>query len=138
MKTVLSLIWFVLAGVWLALGYAVGGVVAYLLIVTIPFGIASFRVAGYALWPFGRTVVNKPTAGVGSFLGNVRSERVAELGEFMGSVIAGIYEGIRNGDYDSPSEFQAAAGRPHQSWTAYFGDIKSAHLSSPATPRPSR
>jgi uncharacterized membrane protein YccF (DUF307 family) len=70
-NTVLNLIWFVLAGAWLALGYAVAGVVACLLIVTIPFGIASFRIAGYAVWPFGRTVVNKPSAGVGSFLGNV-------------------------------------------------------------------
>ena len=71
MNTVLNLIWLVLAGLWLALGYAVAGVVACLLIVTIPFGIASFRIAAYALWPFGRTVVNRPTAGVGSFLGNV-------------------------------------------------------------------
>ena len=71
MNTLLNLVWLVLAGVWLALGYAVAGLVACLLIVTIPFGIAAFRIAGYALWPFGRTVVNKPTAGVGSFIGNV-------------------------------------------------------------------
>jgi uncharacterized membrane protein YccF (DUF307 family) len=69
--TLLNIIWLVLAGFWLALGYAAAGVIACLLIITIPFGIASFRIAGYALWPFGRTVVNKPTAGVGSFIGNV-------------------------------------------------------------------
>lgn len=42
-----------------------------LFIVTIPFGLASFRIASFALWPFGRTVVNRPGAGVPSFLGNV-------------------------------------------------------------------
>jgi uncharacterized membrane protein YccF (DUF307 family) len=71
MNTVLNVIWFVLAGLWLALGYVAAGIIACLLIVTIPFGVASFRIAGYALWPFGRTVVDKPTAGLGSFLGNV-------------------------------------------------------------------
>lgn len=71
MRTLLNIIWLVLSGFWLFLGYVLAGIVACLLIVTIPFGIASFRIAGYALWPFGRTVVSKPTAGVGAFLGNV-------------------------------------------------------------------
>lgn len=71
MRTLLNIIWLVFAGFWLWLGYVLAGIVACILIVTIPFGIASFRIAGYALWPFGRTVVSKPTAGVGSFLGNV-------------------------------------------------------------------
>ena len=71
MRTLLNIIWLVLSGFWLFLGYVLAGIVACLLIVTFPFGIASFRIAGYALWPFGRTVVSKPTAGVGAFLGNV-------------------------------------------------------------------
>ncbi len=45
-----------------------------------------------------------------------REDRVGALGEFMGTVIAGIYQGIRNGAHDQPSDFAAAAGRPHQSW----------------------
>lgn len=71
MRLLLNLIWLVFAGFWLALGYAALGVVAYLLIVTIPFGVASFRMANYALWPFGRTVVAKPDAGAGSVVANV-------------------------------------------------------------------
>ena len=55
----------------LALAYLLAGVVACLLIVTIPFGIASFRLAGYAAWPFGRTTLPTPGAGVASALGNV-------------------------------------------------------------------
>ncbi|HEY3508626.1 YccF domain-containing protein [Kribbella sp. NPDC051137] len=71
MKTLLNLIWLVLAGFWLAVGYAVAGIICCLLIVTIPFGIAAFRIAGYTLWPFGRTVVDKPSAGAGALLGNL-------------------------------------------------------------------
>lgn len=66
-----NILWFVLAGLWLALLYAVAGVVACVLIVTIPFGIASFRLAGYVIWPFGRTVVWRREAGVWSAIGNV-------------------------------------------------------------------
>ncbi|GAA4895722.1 YccF domain-containing protein [Stackebrandtia albiflava] len=71
MRTLLNLIWLVLSGFWLALGYVVAGVICCVLIVTIPFGIASFRIAGYALWPFGRTVVHDPRSGVMSVIGNV-------------------------------------------------------------------
>ena len=71
MKTLLNLIWLVLAGFWLAVGYALAGIICCVLIVTIPFGIAAFRIAGYTLWPFGRTVVDKPTAGAGALLGNL-------------------------------------------------------------------
>ena len=53
-----------------------------------------------------------------------RSDRVAELGEFMGNVIAGIYQGIRTGAYDAPSDFAQAAGRAHQSWGDYFLSLK--------------
>tara|TARA_R110002073_G_scaffold1620_1_gene11320 strand:- start:10170 stop:11036 length:867 start_codon:yes stop_codon:yes gene_type:complete len=52
-----------------------------------------------------------------------REERIAELGEFMGSIIAGIYEGIRGGAADNESHFPQAAGRPHQSWEAYFSEL---------------
>ena len=55
-----------------------------------------------------------------------RLERIAELGEFLGSIIAGIYQGIREGHYDHPSDFEAAAGRAHQPWADYFGRLKAA------------
>lgn len=87
MRTLLNLVWLVLAGFWLAVGYVLAGVVACVFIVTIPFGIAAFRIAGYALWPFGRTVVAKPTAGVGSFVGNVVWFVVAGLWLAIGHVV---------------------------------------------------
>jgi uncharacterized membrane protein YccF (DUF307 family) len=71
MRTILNVIWLVFAGLWLAIGYTLAGIVCCILIITIPFGIASFRIAAYALWPFGRTVVRDPGSGVFSLVGNV-------------------------------------------------------------------
>ena len=71
MKALLNIIWLLFGGIWLALGYVLAGIVCCLLIVTIPFGIASFRMASYALWPFGRTIVDHPRAGAMSAVGNV-------------------------------------------------------------------
>ena len=70
MRTVLNIIWVILGGFWLAAGYGLAGVIACLLIVTIPVGLASFRMANYVFWPFGRTVEPKPEAGWGSALMN--------------------------------------------------------------------
>lgn len=71
MKTLLNVVWLVLCGFWMAIGYVVAGIICCLLIITIPFGIASFRIASYALWPFGRTTVVRRDAGAGSLIGNV-------------------------------------------------------------------
>ncbi|MFI5707599.1 YccF domain-containing protein [Kribbella sp. NPDC051620] len=90
MRTILNLIWLVLAGFWLAVGYVVAGLICCILIVTIPFGIASFRIAGYALWPFGRTVVDKRTAGAGSVLGNIIWVIVAGWWLALGHLASGI------------------------------------------------
>ncbi len=53
-----------------------------------------------------------------------REERIAELGEFIGNVIAGIYEGICQGAANNKSHFAIAAGREHQSWREYFDGLK--------------
>ena len=90
MKTLLNIIWLVFAGLWLALGYVAAGIICCILIVTIPFGIASFRIAGYALWPFGRTVVDKPTAGAWSTIGNVIWVVVAGIWLAIGHVVTAI------------------------------------------------
>jgi len=71
MRTIGNILWFVLAGLWLAIGYVLAGLLAFVLIVTIPFGIASFRLAGFVIWPFGRTTTWRRDAGVWSVIGNV-------------------------------------------------------------------
>ena len=90
MKSVLNLLWLVLCGFWLALGYLVAGVIMCLLIVTIPFGIASFRLAAFTLWPFGRTLVPRPDAGAGSFIGNVLWFVLAGLWMAIAHVVTGV------------------------------------------------
>jgi uncharacterized membrane protein YccF (DUF307 family) len=71
MRLVLNIIWFVLAGFWMAIGYAFAALICFILIITIPFGIAALRIAVFALWPFGKTVVKRPGAGIASGIGNV-------------------------------------------------------------------
>jgi uncharacterized membrane protein YccF (DUF307 family) len=71
MRLVLNVIWLVFGGLWMAVGYLAAALISFLLIITIPFGFASLRIASYALWPFGRTIVDKPTAGSGALIGNV-------------------------------------------------------------------
>jgi uncharacterized membrane protein YccF (DUF307 family) len=70
MRLVLNIIWFVLAGLWMAIGYAFAALICFVLIITIPFGIAALRIAVFALWPFGKTVVRRPDAGIASGIGN--------------------------------------------------------------------
>jgi uncharacterized membrane protein YccF (DUF307 family) len=71
MRLLLNIIWLVLAGFWMAIGYTVAALICFVLIITIPFGIAALRIAVFALWPFGKTVVRRPDAGVASAVGNV-------------------------------------------------------------------
>ncbi|MBZ9640911.1 MULTISPECIES: YccF domain-containing protein [unclassified Streptomyces] len=67
----LNILWLIFCGIWMAIGYTVAALVCFILIVTIPFGIASLRIAGFVLWPFGRTTVERRDAGAPSFVGNV-------------------------------------------------------------------
>ncbi|MGW4897603.1 YccF domain-containing protein [Kitasatospora sp. NPDC004240] len=71
LEFVLNALWLIFCGIWMALLYVVAGIICCILIITIPFGIASFRIAGYIIWPFGRTTVEKPGAGAPSCIGNV-------------------------------------------------------------------
>ncbi|WP_420124070.1 YccF domain-containing protein [Nakamurella sp.] len=90
MRVILNIIWLVLCGFWMFLGYILAGIVACILIITIPFGIASFRIAGFALWPFGRTMVNRPDAGSPSFVGNVIWFIFAGLWLAIGHLVTGL------------------------------------------------
>ena len=71
MRLILNVIWLVLAGFWMALGYALAAVIMFILIITIPFGVAALRIGVFALWPFGKTVIRRGDAGAGSTIGNV-------------------------------------------------------------------
>jgi uncharacterized membrane protein YccF (DUF307 family) len=89
-RLLLNLIWLVFGGLWLALGYAVVALVMFILIITIPFGIASARIALFCLWPFGRTLVRRPGAGAGSLIGNVIWIVLAGWWLALGHVVTGV------------------------------------------------
>jgi uncharacterized membrane protein YccF (DUF307 family) len=90
LRLVLNLVWFVLHGWLLALAYLLAGLIAFVLVVTIPFGIACFRLAAYAAWPFGRTTVPTPGAGAASAIGNLLWFLFAGWWLALAHVLAGI------------------------------------------------
>lgn len=90
MKLILNLIWLVLSGFWMFLGYLLAGLLLCLTIIGIPFGIAAFRIGAYALWPFGRTLVQRPTAGLGSAVGNVLWFLLAGIWLAIGHAVTGV------------------------------------------------
>jgi uncharacterized membrane protein YccF (DUF307 family) len=71
MRLILNVIWLLFGGLWLALGYLLAALICFVLIITIPFGFAALRIAVYALWPFGNTIVEKPGPRPGALIGNI-------------------------------------------------------------------
>jgi uncharacterized membrane protein YccF (DUF307 family) len=71
MRLILNLIWLILCGWWMAILYFLAGIICFILIITIPFGIASWRIASYVIWPFGRSIVIRRDAGIASLIGNI-------------------------------------------------------------------
>jgi uncharacterized membrane protein YccF (DUF307 family) len=71
LRLILNLIWLVLCGWWMAILYVLAGLICFILIITIPFGIAAFRIASYVIWPFGRSIQIRRDAGIGSLIGNI-------------------------------------------------------------------
>ena len=71
MRVVLNIIWLIFGGLWLAILYTFAALLAFILIITIPFGFAALRMARFCLWPFGRTIVRSEHAGVATGIGNI-------------------------------------------------------------------
>ena len=90
MRLLLNLICLVFGGLVMAAGYALAALVMLILIITIPFGIASARIALFCLWPFGRTIVRRPDAGTGSLIGNVIWFVLAGWWLAIGHLVTGV------------------------------------------------
>ena len=91
MRFILNVLWFIFgSGLILAIGYGVAALLCFALIVTIPFGVASLRLAVYSLWPFGRTIVSRPDAGVASGLANILWVVIAGWWLALAHLLAGI------------------------------------------------
>ena len=91
LRTIGNILWLVLAGVWMAIGYLIAGVLQCITIIGIPFGIQAFKLAGYALWPFGRVVVQRTDRDAAlSCLGNVIWFVLSGLWLAIGHVVTGV------------------------------------------------
>ena len=90
MRLLLNLIWLVFGGLVMAAGYALAALVMLILIITIPFGVASARIAVFCLWPFGRTIARRPDAGTGSLIGNVIWFVLAGWWLAIGHLVTGV------------------------------------------------
>jgi uncharacterized membrane protein YccF (DUF307 family) len=89
-RLILNLIWLVFCGWWMAILYMLAGLIAFILIITIPFGIAAFRIASYVIWPFGRSITMHPRAGIGSLIGNIIWVILLGWELALGHLISGI------------------------------------------------
>jgi uncharacterized membrane protein YccF (DUF307 family) len=91
-----NVVWLVLGGFLLAIVYVIAGIVNCILIITIPFGIASFRMAGYALWPFGRVVVDRGKGSgsgvrlVGNIIWLIFGGLLLALGHLVSAILCAI------------------------------------------------
>ena len=94
MRFLLNIIWLVFGGFWLFLGYIFAGIIACLFIITIPAGVACFRIAAYVLWPFGKRVVPMPGAGAGSDLMNIVWFLIAGVWLTIGHVMTAFAQAI--------------------------------------------
>jgi uncharacterized membrane protein YccF (DUF307 family) len=91
LKVIGNILWFFLAGLWMAIAYVVAGIIMCITIIGIPFGIQSFKLAGYALWPFGRMVLQRTDRDPAlSCLGNVLWFVLAGLWLAIGHLITGV------------------------------------------------
>ncbi|MEU6853720.1 YccF domain-containing protein [Actinacidiphila alni] len=90
MKTILNIIWLILCGLWMCLGYFLAGLLLCVTIIGIPFGIAAFRIGIFALWPFGYTAVERRDAGAGSLIGNVLWVILAGWWLALGHIVTGV------------------------------------------------
>src|ERR1700753_3521002 len=90
MRFILNVLWLILCGWWMAIAYVVAGVICAILIITIPFAIASFRIASYVIWPFGRSVEMRRDAGVASLIGNVIWIVLVGWGLALGHLTSGV------------------------------------------------
>jgi uncharacterized membrane protein YccF (DUF307 family) len=78
-RLILNVIWLVLAGIWLAIGYVIAAVLLAITIIGIPFAVQSFKLAVYALWPFGRALART----------NARHTGLRVVGNILWFVLAG-------------------------------------------------
>jgi uncharacterized membrane protein YccF (DUF307 family) len=91
MRTLLNILWLVLAGIWMAIAYTLAGIVMFVTIIGIPFSIQAFKLAGFTIWPFGRVLVPSPERHKGlSVIGNILWFVLAGWWLALGHLVSGV------------------------------------------------
>ena len=85
-----NLLWFAFGGIWLGLAWVLVGLLWCCTIIGIPFGIASFRIAGFAFCPFGKKLIPSPNAGMGTALLNLIWIVFAGFWLALGAALTGV------------------------------------------------
>jgi uncharacterized membrane protein YccF (DUF307 family) len=91
-RIILNILWLLLSGIWLFVAYMFAAILCFIFIITIPFGVAALRIGFFALWPFGRTVIKKPSAGAGSLIVNILWFIIAGWYLTLLHIITGVLE----------------------------------------------
>ncbi len=87
----LNILWLLLSGIWLFIAYVISGIVMCITIIGIPFGLQSFKLAGFALWPFGRSVIDQPRGtGALSLIGNILWILLSGFWLAVGHLVLGV------------------------------------------------
>jgi uncharacterized membrane protein YccF (DUF307 family) len=95
MRAVGNILWLIFGGIGMALGYALAGIIMFVFIITIPFGIQAFKLAGFTLWPFGRVMVEIPgKTGCTTTIGNVLWVVFAGIWLAIGHVVTAFFLAI--------------------------------------------
>ena len=90
MNAIGNILWFIFGGFFSGLEWWISGIMWCISIIGIPYGVASFRIATFAFFPFGKDIVPSEDAGACTFLLNVIWVIFAGIWLWIGSVIAGI------------------------------------------------
>jgi uncharacterized membrane protein YccF (DUF307 family) len=94
LRVIGNILWLIFGGLIMAFNYVIAGTIMFILIITIPFGVQAFKLAGFTLWPFGRTLIRKPETGAMSVVGNVIWLIFAGWWIFLGHMIAAVLSAI--------------------------------------------
>jgi uncharacterized membrane protein YccF (DUF307 family) len=84
LRIILNIIWLVLSGFWLSILYVLAAVLLAITIIGIPFAKQSLKLAGFILWPFGRTLIPAEN----------RHKGISIVGNVLWVVLAGIWIAI--------------------------------------------
>jgi uncharacterized membrane protein YccF (DUF307 family) len=94
LRVIGNILWLIFGGLIMAFNYVIAGTIMFILIITIPFGVQAFKLGGFTLWPFGRTLIRKPETGAMSVVGNVIWLIFAGWWIFLGHMIAAVLSAI--------------------------------------------